>query len=145
MATGFGKIAGERPEGSVVRLSEAKDFGHVYALDELWKKLGFSEALTQAGISGDTTFPVADTERRIRAHVFLCFLALQSERWMRKSLRSVSAQKAVELLRRIKAVTVTSPGGSSRVTTVVTAEQKDLLKRLGVPPLSGVLPESCSV
>jgi hypothetical protein len=30
-------------------------------------------------------------------------------------------------------------------TTVVTAEQKDLLKRLGVPPLSGVLPESCSV
>ena len=72
-------------------------------------------------------------------------LALQIERWMRKSLRSVSAQKAVDLLRRIKAVTVTSPGGSSRVTTVVTAEQKDLLKRLGVPPLCGVLPESCSV
>jgi hypothetical protein len=71
--------------------------------------------------------------------------AMQIERWMRKSLRSVSAQKAVDLLRRIKAVTVTSPGGSSRVTTVVTAEQKDLLKRLGVPPLSGVLPESCSV
>src|SRR5660397_107537 len=55
LAAGFGKIAGERPEGSVVRLSEAKDFGHVYALDELWKKLGFSEALAQAGISGDTT------------------------------------------------------------------------------------------
>jgi transposase len=85
------------------------------------------------------------TERRIRAHVFLCVLALQIERWMRKSLRSVSAQKAVDVLRRIKAVTVTSPGGSSRVTTVVTAEQKDLLKQLGVPPLSGVLPESCSV
>jgi transposase len=85
------------------------------------------------------------TVRRIRANVFLCVLALQIERWMRKSLRPVSAQKAVELLRRIKAVTVTSPGGSSRVTTVVTAEQKDLLKRLGVPTLSGVLPESCSV
>jgi transposase len=50
------------------------------------------------------------TERRIRAYVFLCILALQIERWMRKSRRSVSPQMAVDLLRRIKAVTVTSPG-----------------------------------
>ena len=47
--------------------------------------------------------------------MFLCVLALQIDRWMRKSLRSVLAQNAVDLLRRIKAVTVTSLGGSSRV------------------------------
>ncbi len=41
----------------------------------------------------------------------------------------------IDLLRRIKVATVTSPGESSRVTTVVAAEQEDLLKRLGVPPL----------
>lgn len=51
----------------------------------------------------------------------------------------------IDLLRHIKVATVISPGGSSRVTTVITAEQKDLLKRLGVPRLSGVLPESCSL
>jgi len=43
------------------------------------------------------------TEKRIRAHVFICVLALQLERWMRRKLQGIaSVPRAVDILRRLK-------------------------------------------
>lgn len=43
------------------------------------------------------------TEKRIRAHIFICVLALQLERWMRRKLHGISSvPRAVATLRRIK-------------------------------------------
>jgi transposase len=85
------------------------------------------------------------TEKRIRAHVFLCILALQMERWMRKKLVDISVPKAIRILRRIKAVMVSSPGKATLVVTRAKKEQKEILRRLGIPSPSELFPESCSV
>ena len=74
------------------------------------------------------------TEDRIRAHVFLCVLALQIERLMRSRLSSVSVRKAVEQLRRIKAGDLRVGGVTTKTLTRVTPEQLNLLKSLDVPP-----------
>jgi transposase len=85
------------------------------------------------------------TEKRIRAHVFLCILALQMERWMRKKLGDISVPKAIRILRRIKAVMVSSRGKATLVVTRAKKEQKEIFRRLGVPSPSELFPESCSV
>ena len=85
------------------------------------------------------------TEKRIRAHVFLCILALQMERWMRKKLVDISVPKAIGILRRIKAVMLTSPEKNALMVTRAKNEQKEILRRLGVPFPSELFPESCSV
>ena len=85
------------------------------------------------------------TEKRIRAHVFLCILALQMERWMRKRLGDISVPKAIRILRRIKAVMVSSPDKDTLVVTMRKKEQKEILRRLGIPSPSKLFPESCSV
>ena len=85
------------------------------------------------------------TEKRIRAHVFLCILALQMERWMRKKLVGISVPKAIQILRRIKAVMVSSPEKTSLVVTRAKKDQKEILRRLGIPSPSELFPESCSV
>jgi len=85
------------------------------------------------------------TEKRIRAHVFLCILALQMERWMRKKLGDISVPKAIRILRRIKAVMVSSPDKATLVVTRAKMEQKEILRRLGIPSPSELFPESCSV
>ncbi len=85
------------------------------------------------------------TEKRIRAHVFLCILALQMERWMRKKLGDISVPKAIRILRRIKAVMVSSQDKAILVVTRAKKEQKEILRRLGIPSPSELFPESCSV
>ncbi len=85
------------------------------------------------------------TEKRIRAHVFICILALQMERWMRKKLVDISVPKAIGMLRRIKTVMLTSPEKNTLMVTRAKAEQKEILRRLGVPAPSELFPESCSV
>jgi transposase len=76
------------------------------------------------------------TEKRIRAHVFVCVLALQLERWMRRKLNGISSvPHVVEILRRIKVGELVVGGKSIRVPTNSTEEQKKLLKALGVRPL----------
>lgn len=85
------------------------------------------------------------TEKRIRSHVFLCILALQMERWMRKRLVDISVPKAIAILRRIKAVMLTSPEKNTLMVTKAKGEQKEILRRLGVPSPSELFPESCSV
>lgn len=73
------------------------------------------------------------TERRIRSHVFLCILALQMERWMRKKLKDISVPKAIRILRRIKVVMVSSPEKTALVVTRANKEQMEVLRRLGIP------------
>lgn len=73
------------------------------------------------------------TEDRIRAHVFVCVLALQIERLMRKRLQAVSVRKAIDRLRRIKAGELRFGGVTTRTMTRTTEEQQNLFKFLEVP------------
>jgi transposase len=73
------------------------------------------------------------TEDRIRAHVFLCVLALQIERLMRNRLQSVSVRKAIDRLRQIKAGELRVGGVTTRTMTRATEEQQNLFKFLDVP------------
>jgi transposase len=77
------------------------------------------------------------TEDRIRAHVFVCVLALQIERWMRNKLKGTSVPTAVRQLRQIKMVEMVSGGKTSKVLTRPTVEQKEVLNKLGVPVPGG--------
>jgi transposase len=73
------------------------------------------------------------TEDRIRAHVFICVLALQIERLMRKRLQVVSVRKAIDRLRRIKAGELRVSGVTTKTLTRTTEEQQNLFKFLDVP------------
>jgi transposase len=80
------------------------------------------------------------TEKRIRAHIFICVLALQVERWMRRELKTISVPKAVDLLQRIKVGELEFNGKKVRVPTRPTPEQKELLMSLGVAPIPASFP-----
>jgi transposase len=73
------------------------------------------------------------TEDRIRAHVFICVLALQIERLMRKRLQSVSVRKAIDRLRQIKAGELRVGKVTTKTLTRATEEQQNLFKFLDVP------------
>ena len=73
------------------------------------------------------------TEDRIKAHIFLCVLALQIERLMRNRLQSVSVRKTIDRLRRIKAGEIQFNGVKTRTLTRTTEEQQNLFKFLEVP------------
>lgn len=75
------------------------------------------------------------TEPRIRPHIFICVLALQIERWMRNRLQTVSVQKALQSLQQIKAGELSVNGKTVTMATRPTAEQKELLQKLGVKPI----------
>jgi hypothetical protein len=75
------------------------------------------------------------TEDRIKAHVFICVLALQIERLMRNRLKSLSVSKALDRLRRIKVAEMKVGDTATLLATEVTAEQKEIMRELGVPPL----------
>jgi transposase len=77
------------------------------------------------------------TERRIRAHVFLCVIALQVERWMRNKLQSIplSVPQAMRKLRQIKMGELRLGTQSMLMATKLTEEHKVILKSLGVSEL----------
>ena len=75
------------------------------------------------------------TERRIRAHIFVCVLALQVERWMRNRLKTVSVPKALQSLQRIKVGELNIGGKITRMLTRPTTEQREMIATLGVPPI----------
>ena len=75
------------------------------------------------------------TEPRIRAHIFICIMALQIERWMRNRLKTVSVRKALQSLQRVKTGVMMIEGKEIKVATRPTHEQRDLLKLLGVKPI----------
>ena len=73
------------------------------------------------------------TEERIRAHVFMCVLALQVERWMRNKLDGTSAPAAIRQLKRIKVVEMLEGKRTRTLTTRSTTEQMEILRKVGVP------------
>jgi transposase len=73
------------------------------------------------------------TGERIRAHVFLCVLALQIERLMRKRLQCIPVRKAIDRLRQIKAGELRVGGVTTKTLTRTTEEQQNLFKFLDVP------------
>lgn len=79
------------------------------------------------------------TEKRIRAHIFVCVLALQIERWMRRKLKPVSVSRALLYLQRIKVGELEINGRKRRILTRPTQQQKDWLSSLGVPPIPALL------
>ena len=72
------------------------------------------------------------TERRIRAHIFICVIALQMERWMRNKLQSLSVSKAMRVLRQIKVGELCYGDRTELMPTALTHEHKEILKKLGV-------------
>ena len=79
------------------------------------------------------------TENRIKAHVFICVLALQIERMMRNRLKTLSVSKALDRLRQIKVGKMRVGDTSTLLATEATAEQKKILKKLGVSSLPPAL------
>lgn len=81
------------------------------------------------------------TERRIRAHIFVCVLALQVERWMRNRLRTLglTVPRALALLQRSKVVELVVGATSTRLPTRPTREQAKILRTLGLPPIPKAL------
>lgn len=75
------------------------------------------------------------TEPRIRAHIFICVLALQLERWMSNRLKTVSVRKALQSLQQIKVGELTVNGKKTLMATRPTAEQREILQRLKVKPI----------
>ena len=82
------------------------------------------------------------TERRVRAHVFLCVLALTIERVMRLKLRAAktdtSPQRALRELRQLMHVRLTLPTKNQEYNLLAnkTPIQLDLFRALGVQPLT---------
>ena len=79
------------------------------------------------------------TEKRIRAHVFVCVLALQIERWMRRKLKPVSVPRALSELQRIKVGELEINGRKRRILTRPTQQQKEWLASLGASPIPSFL------
>jgi transposase len=76
------------------------------------------------------------TERRIRAHIFLCVISLQLERWMRNKLKNISVSKAMQSLRQIKLGELQLGDKTLLMPTRLTWEQRDILNKLEIaePP-----------
>ena len=74
-------------------------------------------------------------ERRIRAHVFICVLALQLERAMTLRLHGlkISSQTALEKLRQIKAGHARVNSVRTPVITTLTEEHKTIYRQLNLP------------
>jgi transposase len=73
------------------------------------------------------------TEERIKAHIFVCVLALQIERLMRHRLRSVSVRRAIDRLRQIKVREMRIGDVSANDIRASTQEQQNLFKCLDIP------------
>lgn len=75
------------------------------------------------------------TANRIRAHVFICVIALQLSRLMRRKLAGSawSWEKAVERLRGIKTFIIKTEAIERRGITTADKEQKAICKQLGLP------------
>ena len=83
------------------------------------------------------------TELRIRAHIFICVIALQLERWMRNKLQSISLSvpKCMRVLQHIKVGELCLGEKTKLMLTTLTPEHKEILQTLGVAqPTAAHLP-----
>ena len=75
------------------------------------------------------------TESRIRAHVFICVMALQIERYMRHRLAKsdLSVERAIQRLQTLKAGTLKTPAGTAKYLAAVQDRHKEILEQLQLP------------
>jgi transposase len=75
------------------------------------------------------------TEARIRAHVFLCVLALQMQRVMRVRLSksNLSVERAIQRLQTLKAGTLETPAGRTPYLATLQEKHKEVYKQLELP------------
>jgi hypothetical protein len=72
-------------------------------------------------------------EKRIRAHVLLCWLALLLAR-IAENACDATWPELRRQLNRIQAGTFTGPAGTFRQRTEISTAQQDILSRLGIDP-----------
>ena len=75
------------------------------------------------------------TEPRIRAHVFICVLALQMQRYMRYRLSKsdLSVERAIQRLQTLKAGRLETPSGTTTYLAAVQEKHKEVYKQLELP------------
>jgi len=77
-------------------------------------------------------------DRRIRAHIFICVMALQIQRLIRSRLRKAgiarTPERALEKLSIQRALEVYTEAGVVQGLVKATAEQLSLFKAMDVPP-----------
>jgi transposase len=75
------------------------------------------------------------TEKRIRAHVFLCVIALQIQRYMRSRLSQshLSVERAIQRLQTLKAGTLQTPSGTAKYLAALEDKHKEVFEQLQLP------------
>ena len=75
------------------------------------------------------------TEQRIRAHVFICVLALQMQRYMRSRLSAspLSVERALQRLQTLKAGTLQTPTGRTNYLAALQDKHKEVFEQLQLP------------
>jgi transposase len=75
------------------------------------------------------------TEQRIRAHVFICVLALQMQRYMRSRLSAspLSVERALQRLQTLKAGTLETPTGKTHYLAALQDKHKEVFEQLQLP------------
>jgi hypothetical protein len=75
------------------------------------------------------------TEQRIRAHVFICVMALQMQRAMRSRLSKseLSVEPAIQRLQTLKAGTLETPGGTTKYLAALQDKHKEVFEQLQLP------------
>ncbi|MEW6442735.1 MAG: IS1634 family transposase [bacterium] len=75
------------------------------------------------------------TEKRIRAHVFICVLALQVHRYMRKRLQgsNLSVERSIQRLRTLKAGTLQAASATVPYLAAVNDKHKEVYEQLELP------------
>ena len=75
------------------------------------------------------------TESRIRAHVLICVMALQIQRYMRSRLSEspLSVERALQRLQTLKAGTLNTPAGTTRYLAALEDKHKEVFEQLQLP------------
>ena len=69
---------------------------------------------------------------RVEAHVFICILALLMEKIMERLLKNMTAQKAIEELKRITIAELQLTNKKKRIVSKLNTEQNNILNKLGI-------------
>jgi transposase len=75
------------------------------------------------------------TEKRIRAHVFICVMALQMQRYMRHRLceSDLSVERAIQRLQTLKAGTLETPAGTAKYLAALEDKHREVFAQLQLP------------
>ncbi len=125
----------ELSDGKLVVESSCGELG-AQELIERYKELADIERAFRTLKSSLKIRPVYHwTERRIRAHVFICVLALQLHRFMRAQLAGsgISVERFLERLKTVKAGTLRMQAQEVPYLTALTQTHKELYEQLELP------------